>query len=369
MPKYKREKIYDLTNRKVNVLEDVKDNNFQPLINKIIESNKSYFITGAAGTGKSTMINDLKEELTKNNKKYKCLCPTNLSALIIGGSTLHKFITKIKKMESIYNMSYDYIFVDEISMVKECFYKFLLTIKSIKKNIKFIISGDFNQLPPINDRAEYNYKDSIALKELTDYNMLHLETCRRADDKLNNICKFENIMNININDFGKSFAEKHLCFTNEKRIEVNKQCMNRYIYKYPEEKLEENKKKKKYIIIEKNKHNSQSQEILLYKGLPLICKITDEKSTLNNNEQFMVKRFNENETIIKSTIDERELTIDNKEINKIFYPAYCITIHASQGCTIKESYTIHQFYQLDKHLRYVALSRSTKFENINIFKD
>ena len=131
MQKYIRDKIYDLINRKVNVLEDVKDNNFQPLINKIIESNKSYFITGPAGTGKSTMINNLKEELTKNNKKIKCLCPTYLSALNIGGSTLHKFITKIKKMESFYNMSYDYIFVDEISMVKECFYKFLLTIKSI----------------------------------------------------------------------------------------------------------------------------------------------------------------------------------------------------------------------------------------------
>ena len=83
MPKYKRDKIYDLIYRKVNKLEDVKDNNFQPLINKIIESNKSYFITGPAGTGKSTMINQLKEELIKNNKTFKCLCPTNLSALII----------------------------------------------------------------------------------------------------------------------------------------------------------------------------------------------------------------------------------------------------------------------------------------------
>jgi len=40
---------------------------------------------------------------------------------------------------------------------------------------------------------------------------------------------------------------------------------------------------------------------------------------LNNNEQ--AKSFNENQSIIKSTIDQRELTIENKKINKIFYPA------------------------------------------------
>ena len=59
-------------------------------------------------------------------------------------------------MESIYKLKYDYIFVDEISMVKECFYKFLLTIKRIKPNIKFIVSGDHQQFKPINDRADFD---------------------------------------------------------------------------------------------------------------------------------------------------------------------------------------------------------------------
>ena len=81
-----------------------------------------------------------------------------------------------------------------------------------------------------------------------------------------------------------------------------------------------------------------------------------------------LSKIKKNETIVKSTIDQRELTIDNKEINKIFYPAYAITIHASQGCTIKEPYTIHQFSYLDKHLRYVALSRANLYDNIHIFK-
>jgi hypothetical protein len=36
---------------------------FEPLVKKIIESNESYFITGAGGCGKSTLINMLKQKI------------------------------------------------------------------------------------------------------------------------------------------------------------------------------------------------------------------------------------------------------------------------------------------------------------------
>jgi hypothetical protein len=41
-------------------------------------------------------------------------------------------------------------------MLAEVFYKFLMMIKKIKKDIKFIISGDFCQLKPVNYRIPYN---------------------------------------------------------------------------------------------------------------------------------------------------------------------------------------------------------------------
>ena len=49
-----------------------------------------------------------------------------------------------------------------------------------------------------------------------------------------------------------------------------------------------------------------------------------------------------------------------------FYVAFCITIHKSQGSTFDEPFTIHEFDKLDRRLKYVALSRSTQIENINI---
>ena len=40
----------------------------------------------------------------------------------------------------------DYIFIDEISMVKEIFYQLFIALKLHKPSLKFIISGDFDHL-------------------------------------------------------------------------------------------------------------------------------------------------------------------------------------------------------------------------------
>ena len=50
------------------ITPDVDDNNFDPLVNKIIDSNESYFITGPGGAGKSTLINMLKQKIRELNE-------------------------------------------------------------------------------------------------------------------------------------------------------------------------------------------------------------------------------------------------------------------------------------------------------------
>ena len=360
MPSYKRDTSYEYEHLKWQVINDVEDNNFKPLVDTVINSNKSYFITGPAGTGKSQLIRDIKDELEKNGKSYKCLAPTNLAALNIKGSTIHKFVSKIKKMDSIYKINLDYIFIDEISMVKEVFYKFFVMLKRIKPNTKFIIAGDFNQLPPINDRIqenidyEFNYKNSLALKELCDFNMLQLSKCRRSDDILYNMCKFENIDKIDTSVFGSEFTMKHLAFTNKKRIEINKKCMDTDKIKYHG---------KKYIL-EANIHDANSQEVILYPKLPVICKKNDEPQNLINNEQFIVSKLTSSSVYVKN--DEKELVIDMDKFQEFFYPAYCITIHRAQGASFNFPYTIHEFNRLNKRLRYVSLTRSTDMKFINI---
>ena len=51
------------------MIDDVNDNNFDPLVDHIVNSNQSIHIDGRAGTGKSTLIKSLQTELTKLKKK------------------------------------------------------------------------------------------------------------------------------------------------------------------------------------------------------------------------------------------------------------------------------------------------------------
>ncbi len=100
-------------------------------------------------------MKQLQEVLTKQDKKHITLCPTNLAALLVGGMTIHKFLTKLKKQSQVENLDLDYIFIDEVLMLGEVFYKFLMMIKKIRPDIKFIISGDYNQLNQLMIGSQY----------------------------------------------------------------------------------------------------------------------------------------------------------------------------------------------------------------------
>ena len=63
-----------------------------------------------------------------------------------------------------------------------------------------------------------NYKDSMALYELIDFNRLQLSKCRRSDDILFNMLLPNNINQLTKSDFNNKYCDKHICFTNKKRI-------------------------------------------------------------------------------------------------------------------------------------------------------
>lgn len=48
--------------------------------------NQNFFIQGQAGTGKSTLINYIKNNL---GREYAVVAPTGIAAELIGGSTIH----------------------------------------------------------------------------------------------------------------------------------------------------------------------------------------------------------------------------------------------------------------------------------------
>lgn len=107
------------------------NNNEAFLVHQIIKyTNQNVFLCGKAGTGKSTLLIHIIEDI---RKKYVLLAPTGMASKNIGGQTIHSFLSlngkelfpsvsdlisnyKESKKKYIREME-ETIIIDEISMV------------------------------------------------------------------------------------------------------------------------------------------------------------------------------------------------------------------------------------------------------------
>ena len=135
---------------------------FNSIIHDIAHTENNYFITGKAGTGKSTLLQYLNVTL---NKKCVLLAPTGRAAINIGGQTLHSFFYldsavlqpkdyKNKKNKKLKNI--DAFIIDEVSMVRADILDSINEImkSSMNSELPFggkqvIMFGDPFQLPPV----------------------------------------------------------------------------------------------------------------------------------------------------------------------------------------------------------------------------
>ena len=96
MNNYKRVEKYIYDVSVWNIIPEVIDNNFEPLVDQIISSNKSINIDGRAGCGKSYLISGIQQRLLSLGKRAILVAPTNKSANLIKGKTIHKFCVASK---------------------------------------------------------------------------------------------------------------------------------------------------------------------------------------------------------------------------------------------------------------------------------
>ena len=163
----------------VQILSDVQKQAF----NTIEHTHSNVLIMGQAGTGKSTFVNYLK---SASAKRIVCACPTAVSALNIGGQTIHslfqiqprdfvmpEFLKLKAKVRNIL-VATDVLIIDEISMVAPDLLDAmdLLARQARHDNAPFggiqvVAIGDLFQLPPVITEdakkyyaSEYGYENS-----------------------------------------------------------------------------------------------------------------------------------------------------------------------------------------------------------------
>ncbi|OFX38884.1 MAG: helicase [Bacteroidetes bacterium GWA2_32_17] len=171
-------------------------------------TNKSVFLTGKAGTGKTTFLHELKKS---SPKRMIIVAPTGVAAINATGVTIHSFFQLPfspyipNNNESIVNQSFnqrkfnrdkiriikslELLVIDEISMVRadmlDAIDNVLKTYKDHSKpfgGVQLLLIGDLHQLAPVIKEDEWsilkNYYDTVfffSSKALQQINFVSIE--------------------------------------------------------------------------------------------------------------------------------------------------------------------------------------------------
>lgn len=188
--------------------EPIKVNDeFNAILDLVENHHENLFITGRAGTGKSTLLNLLKKTTRKN---AAVVAPTGLAALNVGGQTIHSFFGLPPKMIDPHELTkrrnhkfykkLKLLIIDEISMVRadlmDCMDIFLRNNIEVDEpfgGVQLVVFGDLFQLPPVvasaferkllKERYGTQYFFSAAVFHQLDLRMIELRVVYRQTER------------------------------------------------------------------------------------------------------------------------------------------------------------------------------------------
>jgi PIF1-like helicase/Helix-turn-helix domain/HRDC domain/Helicase len=389
-------------------------------------THKNIFLTGKAGTGKTTFLHQIQRETLK---RMVIVAPTGVAAINAGGMTIHSFFQlpfgpflpgntqdptrqrrfsreKIRLIQSL-----DLLVIDEISMVRA---DVLDAIDDVLRRyrdrykpfggIQLLMIGDLHQLPPIvKDEEWYLLRDhyqtmyffgSQALQNTAPVSIELKHIYRQSDttfidllNKVRNNQMDESVLALLNSRFVANFQpteeQPYITLTahNASAQEINSgklaaiaqphQTFKAAIegdfpsYAYPADEVFECKKDAQVMFVK----NDMNREKRFYNGK--IGKITGFRK-----DTIYVRCPGENEDIeigpvewtnVKYTLNEQTKEVEEQLLGTFTqYPlklAWAITIHKSQGLTFERAIIDAQAAFAHGQV-YVALSRCKSFEGI-----
>ena len=396
------------------------------LANNFVQfTGQNIFLTGKAGTGKTTFLKSLKE---KSPKRMIVVAPTGVAAINAGGVTIHSFfqlsfapqigLENVQEKQNRFNKekiniirSLDLLVIDEISMVRadilDAIDRVLRRFRGKKKpfgGVQVLMIGDLQQLAPVVKNEEWNllkheyetvfFFSSKVLRETSFVSIELTEVFRQQDDKFISILNqvrdnrldqnsLDALNQRHIPNFSPDDSEGFitLCTHNVQahrineskliRLKTGKQIFNAEVegkfpeYSYPTDFKLELKTGAQVMFVK----NDPEPEKLFYNGK--IGKITRFEEDViyvlcqgDDKEIAVTPLLWEN---VKYTIDKKTAEIsESVEGSFLQYPlklAWAITIHKSQGLTFEKA-IIDAEASFAHGQVYVALSRCKTLEGM-----
>ena len=385
--------------------------------NFVLHTNRNIFLTGKAGTGKTTFLHQIRQS---NAKRLAVVAPTGVAAINAGGVTIHslfqlpfgpivpgaaqKEARRFSREKINLLRTLDLLVIDEISMVRA---DVLDGIDDVLRRyrgngqpfggVQLLLIGDMQQLPPVIRDDDWTllspYYDtgyffgSRALRQIPyvsiELTHIYRQTDQRFIDLLNSVREktitheqFSELNERYIPDFAPADDEGYITLSthNNTAQQINSQKLLSLKTKlrtftattegefpenmYPTEANLELKVGAQVMFIK----NDISREKLYYNGkIGRITVIDDElihvKATSDGQMIYADRVDWEN---IRYTIDPETKEIKNDVIGRFTqYPlklAWAITIHKSQGLTFEKA-IIDASAAFAHGQVYVALSR------------
>jgi hypothetical protein len=393
---------------------------------QIIENTAtSIFLTGKAGTGKTTFLRELK---IHSPKRMVVLAPTGIAAINAGGATIHSFfqlpfspyvpIAGNKEAKHKLNFqkekrkiirSLDLLVIDEISMVRADLLDAIDDVlRRIRKNnkpfggVQLLMIGDLQQLSPVVKHDDYNilreyyntfyFFGSHVLQKLN-YKTLELKKVYRQSDSL-----FLSLLN----KIRTNTADKHvLAALNERFIPdfdakegyIRLMTHNKQAQLFNENKLHEIKKESYtyHCTIRETFPEYMfpaDEQLILKEGAQIMFlrNDTSPEKKFYNGKLGRIIELDEDYICVQCEDDKKTFVLEqeewlntkyvlDKENNEIIehiegsfkqYPirlAWAITIHKSQGLTFEHA-IIDAAAAFAHGQVYVALSRCKTLEGL-----
>lgn len=382
------------------------------------------YLTGAAGTGKTTLVKKIIEE---NDLKKIVVAPTGIAALNIGGATINSafrigfdtfpVITesndpRFKKL--LRNL--ELLIIDEISMVRAPMLDAISETLKLHRNsdepfggIHILACGDLFQLPPVvkedEEQAIYEKYESIyffsskSFQEIESPSFYELTySFRQSDDSnfyelLNNI-RLGNNLEETINKINgscynpSSYEESALIVTSRhyRADQINEEMLNTIEGAATSAKAEElGELKESELPAPRNLRIKEGAKVMFIKN-------DGEGKWVNGTVGKVVDCKDKKRKTIKVEVDGKTLNVKREEWNKIRYIyddyddemeeeivssfrqfplklGWAVTIHKAQGLTLDSCSIDLGQGAFATGQTYVALSRCKTLGAVNLYQE